>query len=519
MTRRGWAIAILAAWGLSLGWLVKRVYFRSTGARLAEAALSVPPGAIFYRLEVGGQQVGFASSTVDTLTDSIRVTDQLVLDAAALGHVHRTIARSTAIVNRALRLQHVDATFDGDGAVYAAHAALGVDSTLTITLTSGADTQATRLRLARPIVLPSLLPLRLAFGGELKPGSTFALRVFDPMLLAERNVALRVAAETTLVVADSADYDSTAMAWVAVRFDTLPAFRLEQESGGLSGSLWIDAQGHVVRATTATGFTLQRTAFEIAYENFRHRDTTRLARASATSEPGDVVAATAFAAGVRPSADTPPAPAARFRLRLAAEGGGTAPSGYDLSGGRQQLAGDTLLVRREGPAQLTARYRLPASDSALTPFLRPDALIESANPRIQAQARLIVQRERDPAAAAALLTHWVYGHVHAAISDGAPSAVRTLETERGDCNERAVLYVALARAAGLPARTAAGLLYAGGRFYYHAWPEVYLGDWVAVDPTFDQFPADAAHLRLAVGGLARRVELARLIGKLTLEAL
>ena len=82
-----------------------------------------------------------------------------------------------------------------------------------------------------------------------------------------------------------------------------------------------------------------------------------------------------------------------------------------------------------------------------------------------------------------------------------------------------MLYVALARAAGIPARTAAGLLYAGGRFYYHAWAEVYLGDWVAVDPTFGQFPADAAHLRVSTGGLARQMELLRLTGSLKLEVL
>ena len=42
---------------------------------------------------------------------------------------------------------------------------------------------------------------------------------------------------------------------------------------------------------------------------------------------------------------------------------------------------------------------------------------------------------------------------------------------------------------------------------------------MAVDPTFGQFPADAAHLRLAVGSLARQVELARVIGTLKVEAL
>jgi transglutaminase-like putative cysteine protease len=70
---------------------------------------------------------------------------------------------------------------------------------------------------------------------------------------------------------------------------------------------------------------------------------------------------------------------------------------------------------------------------------------------------------------------------------------------------------------GLPARTAAGLVYVRGRFYYHAWPEVWLDEWVPVDPTLGQFPADASHLRFVVGGLVRQVELVRLIGHLRLE--
>jgi len=81
-----------------------------------------------------------------------------------------------------------------------------------------------------------------------------------------------------------------------------------------------------------------------------------------------------------------------------------------------------------------------------------------------------------------------------------------------------VLYVALARALGLPARTAVGLVYLNGAFFYHAWPEVWLGgDWVAVDPTFDQAPADAAHIRFVVGGLAQQVEIVRLIGRLGID--
>ena len=100
-----------------------------------------------------------------------------------------------------------------------------------------------------------------------------------------------------------------------------------------------------------------------------------------------------------------------------------------------------------------------------------------------------------------------------------PSAVRVLENPRGDCNEAATLFVALARSAGLPARTVAGMIYLNNRFYYHAWAEVYLNDWIAVDPTFAQFPADAAHLPVAIGGLARQIELVPLIGRLRLEVL
>ena len=509
MTRRGWAIAIFAAWGASLGWLVKREFFRTTGARLAEAALSVPPGAVYYRLDLGGQQVGFASSTVDTLANAIRVQDVLTMDVSALGRLHRTTAKSDATLSRALRLESVTAEFDGDIGRFTAHGDVVGDSVLVITLVSAGDTQTTRVRLTRPIVLPTVLPLRLAFGAELKSGSRYTIRTFDPLLLAERDVAVTIAAESTLVVADSADYDSTAMAWVPVRFDTVRAFRIDQEANGVETSAWIDAQGRVVRAASPVGFTMERSPFEIAYENFRRRDTARVARASAEPRPGDIVATTAIAARIRSA----PADVGTLRVRLS----GVSLAGLDLAGGAQRLRGDTLEVhRQEVPA---AAYRLPAADTALRPYLLPEPLIQSGDARVRAQARQLAGRERDPALVAERLTHWVYGHVEKRLTVSVPSAVQVLAARRGDCNEHTVLYVALARAAGLPARAAAGLVHLDGRFYYHAWPEVWLGDWVAVDPTLDQFPADATHLRFVVGGLARQVELVRMIGKLKLEVL
>ena len=58
-----------------------------------------------------------------------------------------------------------------------------------------------------------------------------------------------------------------------------------------------------------------------------------------------------------------------------------------------------------------------------------------------------------------------------------------------------------------------------GGFYYHAWPEVYVEErgralWLPVDPTLNQFPADATHVRLARGGLDRQAVVLPLIGRL-----
>ena len=512
MTRRRWALTIFAAWAVALAWLVKREYFRSTGAKLAEAALAVPPGAVFYRLAVGGQQVGYAGTTIDTTRDTIRVADVWVLDVPALGTMHRTDARSTARVSRALRMQAVDVTYDGDAGRWHAAARMVSDSAMRLTLTAGGDSETTILHVDRAPVLPDLLPLRVAFGGELKTGRKVHVEVFDPLLLAERDVSVTVAAESTLVVPDSADYDSTAMAWLPVHYDTLQAFRLDQRAGGVASSAWIDAQGRVVRAWAPGGFTLERTAFEIAYENFRHRDTLRLARATASPGPSEVIPLTLLAAGAAPDRG-----AGRDSLRVRLTGVDVAS--LDLDGGSQRLAGDTLIVRRAAGAALRAAYQRPARDSALLPFLQAEPLIQRTDVRIRALGRQIAGEERDPGVVAQLLARWVSQNIKPAPAAGLASALNVLAARRGDCNERTVLYVALARAAGIPARPVAGLLAARGRFYYHAWPEVYLGDWVPVDPTLGQFPADAAHLRFAIGGFARQLELVRLIGKLRLEAL
>ena len=91
-----------------------------------------------------------------------------------------------------------------------------------------------------------------------------------------------------------------------------------------------------------------------------------------------------------------------------------------------------------------------------------------------------------------------YGVSHDRASD-------VLTAGKGDCTEHSVLFVALARALGIPARGVHGLVYAryeDGRdaLYWHAWAEVKSGgEWIAIDPTFGQPVADATHVALGEG--------------------
>jgi hypothetical protein len=71
------------------------------------------------------------------------------------------------------------------------------------------------------------------------------------------------------------------------------------------------------------------------------------------------------------------------------------------------------------------------------------------------------------------------------------NVLEIIQKNRGDCTEHAKLFVTLARAAGIPAREAFGLIYNGDSdnpgFSAHAWAEVIEdGHWVGVDPSWGQ---------------------------------
>ncbi|HEV8217869.1 MAG TPA: transglutaminase-like domain-containing protein [Gemmatimonadaceae bacterium] len=501
---------VVVAWLAGLVLLVQREYFRPRAERLAAAAARVAPGAVFYGVMQGRRQVGFASSTVDTTQLSITLNDYFVADLPIGGKPRRATARTSATLSRALRLTSFDLSIESEGAPISATGTVESDTALVLTITSGTDKpEIRRVPLTGSLLLPTLVPMVVALVEQPKVGKRYVLPVFDPASMAPKDVAFNIRAESLFVLADSAVFDSTGRRWHGVRPDTVRGWNVVSETpGAFTG--WIDDQGRILR-TTQLGFRLERLPYEVAFENWRN-DTTRLS----VTDDRDILETTAIAANKRLNRRVD---ALVVRLR------DVDLSGYDLDGQRQHLIGDTLIVRPGRAEALVADYKLPGGRQRDPEHTRAEALIQSNDPRIvQLAWRIAGDRKRDPSVrdprvVAERINTWVHDSIRDRVTFGVPSALQVLQTRTGDCNEHTQLFVALARAVGLPARIAAGLAFVDGKFYYHAWPEVLLNDWVAVDPTFGQFPADAAHLRFIVGGLARQTELLRLMGNLKIDVL
>src|SRR3954463_14034648 len=207
-----------------------------------------------------------------------------------------------------------------------------------------------------------------------------------------------------------------------------------------------------------------------------------------------------------------------MRIRL----GGADFSAADLDGGAQHFA-DGILELRD-PQDL----KPSPADPDISRYLAAEAFIESDAPEIVAEAEKAVHGVSGTRARAERLTRYVNALLDKKPTVSLPSAREVLRTKVGDCNEHTALYVAMARALGIPARIAVGLVYIHGAFYYHAWPEVYIEDpgasgselgarrglWLPVDPTLNEFPANATHLRLARGGLDKQAGILPLIGQI-----
>ena len=484
------ALLVLVAWAATMATLVARSYGQSSSANLATDLARYESAAVWRGVYYRGEKIGFTVSQTTPTDDGFELQEDGRLQMLLLGQDTAARIRTTARVDTSFTLRSFDFSLDpGTGPVAVRGTVDGPSQTTTwrlnLAITSGGVTRTESRELPEaPVVSQNLS--RLLANKRLVPGADHEWTVLDPATLQSAKVHIHVGDRGVVRANDT----------------IVPAFRVGMDFNGLQTTSWVTDTGEVVREESPLGLITVREPAE---------------RAQRLSVPGRIQADLLQAAAVVPvTTERIDEPRDVRRLKLRLEGAELSP---DVDGVGQKLDGNVIEI--VDPRLLKAA----AADPKATLFLAPEPLIESDDPLIRAEAEQAVRDAIGGRDRAERLTRYVNGLLDKKPTVGLPSAREVLRTKVGDCNEHTALFVAMARSIGIPARIAVGLVFMHGAFYYHAWPEVYvtespgLGLWLAVDPTLNQFPADATHLRLARGGLDRQAAILPLIGRLKITLL
>jgi transglutaminase-like putative cysteine protease len=492
------SLIVLVAWFGVMAIVVNRSYLQASpnlATDLARYGSTAQWRGVYYR----GEKLGFTvSQTVPLPSDDpenagFELQEDAELQMSLLGATTVARIRTTARVNRAFELESFEFSLDpGTGPIKVSGAVEDGASpgsegrTLVIAITTASGTRTEERELAEPPMLALNLARRLADAG-IVTGARHQWNIFDPATLQNAPVTLNVGPREIVRAGNT----------------PIPAFRVDMEFAGLRTTSWITDTGEVVREESPLGIISVRETAE---------------RAKTLAVPGqmrqDLLQAAAIVPVMKQRIDEP---RDVRRLRIRVEGADL--SSPDLQGAGQTVDGDVVELR--DAQQLVAG---PADPQAGL-YLAPEPLIESDAPEIRAEAETAIRNVTGNRARAEALTRYVNSILQKKPTISLPSAREVLRTRIGDCNEHTVLFVAMSRSIGIPARIAVGLAFVHGAFYYHAWPEVYIdegasrGLWLPVDPTFNQFPADTTHLRLARGGLDKQAAILPLIGRVKMTVL
>jgi transglutaminase-like putative cysteine protease len=180
-----------------------------------------------------------------------------------------------------------------------------------------------------------------------------------------------------------------------------------------------------------------------------------------------------------------------------------------------------LTIRRESLKKLPRHINWKVQRWSKNPYMQASPFIQSNHPAIIKLVTDITSEEESPLEKARNIMAWIEQHIEKRPVLSLPDAISTLENRIGDCNEHAVLFAAMARAAYIPAKVEAGVVYLNGRFFYHAWNLLDLGrsQWITADALFNQLPADVTHIRLTSGAQEDQLDILGLIGKLGITLL
>lgn len=269
-TKRGiLAVAIVALWIAGIVVMLRRDANRSEAQQLAEVALRLQPATFYYTIERDGQQIGAASSALDTTEKTLVSEEYFVGEYLAPGakSLERTSARWQTRLTRGFRLVGLGIDVARPTRPFSINASVAEDTILIIGTKRPDRRLPARYTFSPPLFGPTLAPVAFMLGGAHEVGRKQTMTVFDPVTRTVIRPELTIHAESLFTVIDSAAVDS-AGAWSPAHRDTVRAWRLAGAPHGLTA--WVDAEGRIV-AANAGRFSAIRTAFEIAFKNPKAR--------------------------------------------------------------------------------------------------------------------------------------------------------------------------------------------------------------------------------------------------------
>lgn len=145
--------------------------------------------------------------------------------------------------------------------------------------------------------------------------------------------------------------------------------------------------------------------------------------------------------------------------------------------------------------------RLKASqleDQQCCLFLEETEFIKPNDPSIQGKlAEIRNQTEEGNYALVKKILLWIYGNIKAIPMVENLSGPEVLKKGIGKCTEYAALFSSLTRAAEIPTKIVFGVSQIKDMWTGHIWCEVWLGEWLAVDPSNGIFIFNPSHIKFA----------------------
>ncbi|MCW5213394.1 transglutaminase domain-containing protein, partial [Desulfobulbus sp. TB] len=420
---------IVCCWLALLVSLVQRDFFINALESDEQDILIQAKHQQYYGVHLHNKRIGYVMEDIRPHAngeEGVRIRQQASLRLKVLNSVQPITMNLNATAGNGLQLRTFEFFFSSPFYKTTARGRV-TGNTVHFTLDTGGATIKDSITLQGPPVLPLnqrgyLLSTMGAKGDKLK------IPFFDPFSLAARSSVVT--------------YNGQEKKLLNERIYHLHHFT--ESYSGMKVNFWLDDQGKVIQQRSPAGFIFQ------AEPKFKAMD---------IRDSGDELLSTvAVQYTGKPFQEN--AQSATYQLQFPQE------AEVDLNGGRQHFANSSsgrLVLKKEmfppQPADdtLTSGKRCVSNGVGNDSWLAASRYVQADDPAIIAKAQEIIGQEDDPVRQVPLLVKWVYNNIEKRPVIGLPDALTTLKSGKGDCNEHAALFAALARSLNIPTTLTAGV--------------------------------------------------------------